>query len=67
MKKLMKVAMLAAVLGSGAQAALAADVISENRTVDARAVKIELDGVISLKVKQGATAALTIYGEPEAI
>ncbi|MYM23088.1 hypothetical protein GTP46_10565 [Duganella sp. FT135W] len=67
MKKLMKAAMLAAVLGSGAHAALAADVTSENRSVDARAVKIELDGVISLKVKQGPTATLTIYGEADAL
>ncbi|WP_432381030.1 GIN domain-containing protein [Duganella sp. P38] len=67
MKKYLKAAMLAAALGSGAHAALAAEVISESRSVDARAVKIELDGVISLKVKQGATASLTIYGEPEAI
>jgi hypothetical protein len=67
MKKLMTTAMLAAALGSGAHAALAADVISENRTIDARAVKIDLDGVISLKVKQGATASLVIYGEPDAL
>lgn len=67
MKNYVKAAMLAAVLGSGAQAALAADIISESRNVDARAVKVELDGVISLKVKQGATAALTIYGEPDAV
>lgn len=67
MKKLMKAAMLAAVLGSGAHTALAADATSENRSIDARAVNIELDGVISLKVKQGSTATLTIYGEPEAL
>ncbi|MYM33158.1 DUF2807 domain-containing protein [Duganella sp. FT50W] len=67
MKKYLKAAMLAAVLGSGAHAAQAAEVISESRSVDARAVKIELDGVISLKVKQGATASLTIYGEPDAV
>jgi hypothetical protein len=67
MKKYLQAAMLAAALGSGAHAALAADVISENRSVDARAVKIDLDGVISLKIRQGATAALTIYGEPDAV
>lgn len=67
MKKYLKAAMLATVLCSGASAALAADVISETRSVDARAVNIDLDGVISLKVKQGPVAALTIYGEPEAL
>jgi hypothetical protein len=66
MKKYLKAAMMAAVLSSGAQAALADDIISESRSVDARTVKLELDGVISIKVKQGP-AALTIYGEPEAL
>lgn len=67
MKTTLKAAMLATVLSCGAHAALAADVVSENRNVDARAVNIELDGVISLKVKQGAVATLTIYGEPDAL
>jgi hypothetical protein len=67
MKKYLKAAMLAAAMSSGAHAALAADIISESRNVDARAVKIELDGVISLKVKQGATASLTLYGEADAV
>ena len=59
--------MLATVLSSGASGALAADVISENRSVDARAVNIDLDGVISLKVKQGPVASLTLYGEADAL
>lgn len=67
MKKYLKAAMLATVLCSGASAALAADVISESRSVDARAVNIDLDGVISLKIKQGAVASLTLYGEPDAL
>ncbi len=66
MKKYLKAAMMAAVLSSGAQAALADDIISESRSVDARTVRLELDGVISIKVKQGP-AALTIYGEREAL
>ena len=66
MKKYLKAAMLATVLCSGANAALA-DVISEARSVDTRTVNIDVDGVISLKVKQGAVAALTIYGEPDAV
>jgi hypothetical protein len=67
MKTYLKAAILAAAIGSGSHAALAADVISESRNVDARAVKLELDGVISIKVRQGAVAALTIYGEPDAV
>jgi hypothetical protein len=67
MKTYLKAAMLAVALSSGAQAALADDSISESRSVDARTVKVELDGVISIKVKQGPVAGLTIYGEPEAI
>lgn len=67
MKKYLKAAMLATVLSSGASAALAADVTSETRSVDARAVNIDLDGVISLKVKQGPVASLTLYGEADAL
>lgn len=67
MKTTFKAVVLAAVLSSGTHAALAADVTSEARTIDARAVNVELDGVISLKVKQGPSATLTIYGEPEAL
>jgi hypothetical protein len=67
MKNYLKAAMLATVLSSGAHAALAADVTSESRSVDARAVNIELDGVISLKVKQGPVAALTIFGEADTL
>jgi hypothetical protein len=69
MKKYLKAAMLATILSSGAGAgsALAADVVSENRGVDARAVNIDLDGVISLKVKQGPVASLTLYGEADAL
>ncbi|MYN19295.1 DUF2807 domain-containing protein [Rugamonas sp. FT107W] len=67
MKKSLKAAMLATVLSSGTHAALAADVISENRSVDARTVNIDLDGVISLKVRQGPVASLTLYGEADAL
>jgi hypothetical protein len=67
MNNTLKAAMLATVLSCGASAAPAADVISESRSVDARAVNIELDGVISLKVRQGPTATLTIYGEADTL
>lgn len=53
--------MLCAVAATPAQAD---ELASESRTVDARAVKIRLDGVISLKLRQGAVPSLTLYGEP---
>ncbi|MFA9216522.1 MAG: GIN domain-containing protein [Sphingomonadaceae bacterium] len=63
MQRIIQAAILATALCSGATTALADDVISSNRSVDARTVKVNLDGVISLKVKQGP-AGLTLYGEP---
>ena len=63
MKRILRAAFLATALCSGAHTALADEVVSEQRTVDARTVNINLDGVISLNVKQGP-AALTIYGDP---
>ncbi|KQQ32658.1 hypothetical protein ASF61_14035 [Duganella sp. Leaf126] len=65
MKTTLKAAMLAAVLCSGAPAALAAELSSESRSVDARTVDLNLDGVICVKVKQGPVAALILYGKPE--
>ncbi|KQN73078.1 hypothetical protein ASF04_08075 [Duganella sp. Leaf61] len=67
MKPTLKAAMLAAVLCSGTPAALAAELTSESRSVDARTVNLNLDGVISVKVKQGPVASLTLYGKPEAL
>lgn len=67
METTLKAVMLAAVLCSGTPAALAAEQASESRSVDARTVNINLDGVISLKVKQGPVATLTLYGKPEAL
>jgi hypothetical protein len=65
MKTTLKAALLAAALCSGTPAALAAEPTSESRSVDARTVSLNLDGVISVKVKQGPVAALTLYGKPE--
>ena len=67
MKTTLKAAMLAAVLCSGTPATLAAELTSESRSVDARTVNLNLDGVISVKVKQGPVASLTLYGKPEAL
>ncbi|MET0320053.1 MAG: DUF2807 domain-containing protein [Duganella sp.] len=67
MNTTLKAYVLAAALCSGSPAALAAEPTSESRSVDARTVNVNLDGVISLKVKQGPVAALTLYGQPEAL
>lgn len=47
----------------GAAVAAPADSVSETRTIDARVVRVKLDGMIDLKLKQGAVAALVITGE----
>jgi hypothetical protein len=48
---------------SAAGAAQAVDSTSEPRAVDARTVKVVLDGVIDLKLQQGPQAALVISGD----
>lgn len=65
MHKFVNATMLAAALcaAGAATTAQAEDNASETRTVDARAVKVVLDGVIDLQLRQGARAALTISGD----
>jgi hypothetical protein len=53
-------AALCVVLGV-AQAA--PDVVTETRPVDARVVRVNVDGAVDLKIRQGGTAALTLTGE----
>jgi hypothetical protein len=57
---MMAVALYASAAGT---AAYADDVISEARTIDGRAVRVVLDGVIDLNLKQGANAALVVSGD----
>ncbi len=45
--------------------AFADTITSEARTIDANVQKILLDGVVNVTIKQGPTAALTVYGEKE--
>jgi hypothetical protein len=54
-------AALCAVLGF---AHAAPDVTTETRPVDARVVRVKVDGAVDLKIRQGATPQLTITGEP---
>ncbi len=62
-KTLTSALLAAACLTTYSGIARADDSVSETRTVDSRTVKIKLDGVIDLKIRQGATASLIIYGE----
>jgi len=39
------------------------ETITENRVIDARVVRVKLDGVIDLKLRQGATPQLNITGD----
>ena len=64
MKRIFKAALLVSALCGIQQAAQAGDTLSVSRTIDPRAVNVNLDGVISLKLKQGP-AALTLYGNQE--
>lgn len=55
--------MAVAMYANAAGAAPAGDIISESRAVDGRIVKVVLDGVIDLKIRHGAQAALVISGD----
>jgi hypothetical protein len=54
-------AALCAVLGV---AHAAADVTTQARPIDARVVRVKVDGAIDLRIRQGGTPALTLTGEP---
>jgi hypothetical protein len=61
MKKVFGLALLASSLLTSA--AIADELVTETRSVDARALKVKLGGVIDLTIKQGATPSLVISGE----
>ena len=63
MNKLIKSALLATTLAIGAHAAVADDLVRENRTVDANVVKVRLGGVIRLNLHQGPTPSLVVSGD----
>ncbi|HYD79029.1 MAG TPA: DUF2807 domain-containing protein [Paucimonas sp.] len=66
MKKILGLALAASALSAGFVAAAHADeAVSETRAVDGRVTRVHLDGVISLKVKQGATPSLVIFADKE--
>ncbi|MFL6676365.1 MAG: head GIN domain-containing protein [Massilia sp.] len=63
MNKLLGTALLATTLSVAAHNAVAAEMASENRTVDARVTKVKLGGVVDLRIKQGATPSLVVWGD----
>lgn len=63
MNKFISATMMAVSLYAAHGLAVADEIISEIRTVDARAVKVVLDGIISLKLKQGDTPSLVVSGD----
>lgn len=63
MNKMLGTALMAAALSVSAGAAMAGEVVTEGRAIDARVVKVKLGGVINLNVKQGATPSLTLIGD----
>lgn len=42
----------------------APDVVTETRQVDARVVRVKVDGVVDLKIRQGSTPLLVLTGDP---
>jgi len=56
---------LGTVVGVASTAAAAADdAASETRPVDARVTRVRLDGIVDLRVRQGADASLVFSGDP---
>jgi hypothetical protein len=51
-------------LAFGATAIAAPDLINEARPLDARVVRVKVDGVVDLKLRQGSPATLVLVGDP---
>ncbi|SFV10359.1 GIN domain-containing protein [Pseudoduganella namucuonensis] len=63
MNKFFSATMMAVSLYAAHGLAIADEVVSEVRNIDGRAVKVVLDGVINLKLKQGGNASLVVSGD----
>jgi hypothetical protein len=66
MNKVLIVVAGALLLGAVAGAAAAgagAEVVSENRTVDARVTRVRLDGLVDLQLRQGTVPSLVVSGD----
>lgn len=62
--KLGAVAALWSAAGGIGFAQAAPDVATETRQVDARVVRVKLDGVVDLSIRQGSKATLVLTGDP---
>lgn len=49
--------------GAGADEAVSMGTGKETRSIDARVVRVKLEGVVNLKIRQGATPALVLTGD----
>jgi len=68
MNHMMRLGMTAALLGACAGAASAApETATETRTIDARVVRVNLEGVVNLQIRQGANAVLVLKGDPRLV
>lgn len=64
MKKLYYAGVLLLPLAFSVQAE---NMISENRVIDGKVEKLQIDGVVDVQLKQGAVASLIVYGDKEAL
>jgi hypothetical protein len=53
-----------ALLGSIGTATAAPETVTETRAIDPRVVRVKLDGVVNIRIRQGATPVLVLTGEP---
>jgi len=68
MNHMMKLGVTAALLGAWAgQACAAPEAARETRPIDARVVRVTLEGVVSVQIRQGDTATLIIKGDPRLV
>ena len=65
MNNIIKLGIAATALSTVLGAAIAApeETVTETRAIDARVVRVKLDGVIDLKLRQGSVASLVITGD----
>jgi hypothetical protein len=65
MNKVVKLGLAAAgFLACFGVAQAAPEVATETRPIDARVVRVKLDGAVDLRIRQGNTATLTLSGDP---
>src|SRR5690242_4686929 len=55
--------MFAAFCGFVEAASAAPDVVSETRPLDERVVRVKVDGIVDVQVRQGSPASITVRGD----